>query len=182
MRHSPTMSEYISTSEGVDVRSRAEELGLQSPERFSIVPSGLSKAESVDDLLHQDEAITIRKVINREGIEETPIDKDVSLDTYHARSAEFIGPVIYFSAKFLMDNWSGVVSIILGIRSYLLLRNAKNVTMSFNCESPGGENVLVEYEGPAENLDDVLDTISEVKSQDIDQEGSSMEEESSEND
>lgn len=159
------MSSNITTSEGTNVKRRADELGLQSPEEFSIVPHGMADAESIDDLLHQDEAITIRKVIKEEGIEETPIDEYVSLNIYHTRSAEIAGPIIYFSAEFIANNWGNITAIILAIRSYFVARNAKNISMEFYCETDNEQSTVVKYEGPPENLGDVTDAISEIKNQ-----------------
>lgn len=164
----PVMTDYVTVSEGINVRERAEELGCNVPDRFSIVPTRLEGAESPDDLLHEAEAITLRKVIEQEGeeIEETPIDEGLELNTYHKQGADFFGPVIYFSSTFLLNHWDEVVTITSIIQIHLQRRSVDEAHLAFNCEKENGDDVMIEYDGPADEVESVLDTIEEVTDND----------------
>jgi hypothetical protein len=156
------MSSNISISEGQNIREDVERLDCESPDRFSIVPAGIQQADSIDELSLQDNSITIRKIIEREGVEETPIDEGLDLHTHKHRSAEFVGPTIFFAAHFLPDHWEEFVTVVESVQVYLEHLSINEANMSFVVEKDDGDEVSVEYEGPADELDEVLDTIEEI--------------------
>lgn len=153
----------IRVHNGNNVRAQAEELGIQSPESFVILPQNYFSAESVDELRLNQETLTIEKLVEKEGFEPDQIVDFSDYPVAHRWSAEIIGPLIHFTAEFLIENWAGVLTIISIIKTHYLLQRESSIQFEFSVERSDGTHKQIIYEGDPEQLDQVTDLLEEEK-------------------
>ena len=148
----------ISITENTGVQSRVDELGDgELPETFAVVPEK-GVIDGRTEYYHKIDSQTLRKLFNQNGIDEDQIE-DGSLSTLHNRDISFLGPVLFFSAHFIANNWGDIVSLISIIQTYAKDKAASKATLDVEYESPDGEIMSVSFEGDPDDLPEVLDVI-----------------------
>ncbi|WP_135363861.1 hypothetical protein [Halosimplex halophilum] len=141
------------------VRSQAEHLGLESPESLVVLPRNYFSADDVDELKMNQEALTIEKLLEQEGVDPDELTESNERPVTHAWSAETIGPIIHFTAEFLVENWDSVLTVIGLIESYYSTQRHSSIKFKFSVEHPDGTCKQVEYEGEPDKLEQVLDKL-----------------------
>lgn len=153
----------INVRDGDDVHTQAEQLGIQSPERFVILPQNYFVAESIDELRLNQEALTIEKLVEEEGLRPDEIIDSTEYPVTHTWSAETIGPLIHFTTDFLANNWQGVLTVISTLMTYYSTQRESSVQFTFSVEQSDGTHTQVQYEGSPEQLSQVTDLLKEQR-------------------
>src|SRR5438445_6986715 len=107
----------IQTTEYIDVKERALELGSVVPIGLAFLPINFDTANSKDELVYEDSVLTIRKLWRKAGIEETRTEKKGEKIQYEQRkSLELALPTVFVSFSLLSQN-PNLVSAALNILS-----------------------------------------------------------------
>ena len=150
----------IETSDYIDVKQRALELGCNVPTELAILPRNFDVAKSRDELVHQNPVPTIRVLWRRVGISETRIEKQGDKFPY-VKEKEFggwLGPVIFIGSSLLVQNPEAVSLALEIISNYLagwysVIGGEQKVKLDIVVEqTEGGVYKRIEYEGDAEGL------------------------------
>lgn len=153
----------VDVSETEPLGDKIDELGLQKPDEFGILPMGLSEAEDISDLRYGGEEVTVRKLLEQNGYQGTEIEGGQELHTQHLRHADWVGPTLYFSWSFVVNHWDDVVSIIGIIQAYYSQRGVDEAEITIKIEDEEkGIAKEAKYSGPAENIETVTDTFKEI--------------------
>lgn len=151
----------INVRNGTDVRTQADQLGLQSPDSVVVLPNNYFSVEDIDDIRLNQDTITIEKLLEEEGMSPDELIDSSDYPVTHTWSAEAIGPIVHFTADFLVNNWAGVLTVISIIKSYYSSQRTSSVQFTFSVERPDGTYKHVSYEGDPEQLDQVTDLLRE---------------------
>jgi hypothetical protein len=158
----------INVSDYIDVESRAAELGCRVPAELALLPRNFDSADSKADLLYDNSADTVRKLLREAGARETPLETDdEEFSTLDNKAFEVIAPVLFVSAM-LMTNNPGAVSIATGVMSNFatdLLRGvpgARSVKLDVIVQKPDKTCKKVKYDGPVNGLAELPPVLHEV--------------------
>jgi len=161
-----TADPVLTVREGIDVRARAEELGLDAPETYAILPFDFVEAESTSDLLVLDQAAVIRReVLAGFCVDETPLEPDEPLGRVGQSWGEHLYlPTIHFTAGLLENRWDDVVALISRLGEYYAARAEEldsvppdaTIEIGFNCAASGNGAVQFVFEDRPDRLDRVI--------------------------
>jgi hypothetical protein len=88
----------------IDVEEKALALSCNIPDGLAILPSNFDTASSIEQLLHESTAPTIRSLWRQNGISEAKIEKeDIKLPQRSKKSSEWISPLIFVSQWMLTN-------------------------------------------------------------------------------
>jgi hypothetical protein len=160
----------ISMSEWIDVRKRAIELGLTKPSEFAILPRGFQNAQTPDDVTHESDASTLRKLLAEGGLDVQQLEpKESRLATHVQKSYEWIAPTFFVGSMLLSQN-PHAVQIALGvIQSYItdFVKDklpGSRVNLSFVVEGAKSKKCKhLSYEGPVSGIKDLERVIREIQ-------------------
>ncbi|WP_276300764.1 hypothetical protein [Halorussus lipolyticus] len=160
------MHENLSIEEGFDVRREAKELGCNTDADIAFVPLGLAGAESKEELSYHDTTETVEKLAEQEDLElDTFIDSG-DTDTTKLKSTELFLGGLFVTVEFLRHNFSDVATLINIVHEhYSRVAIDGEAQMSVMVEEDG-EVTRIEYDGPIEGIDSVLDQLEEMKNDD----------------
>jgi hypothetical protein len=154
-----TENNPVSVSSETIFEERREELDdSNSVSTFAMVPLKKERKERDDIHYHKIDTITLRKLLADNDLSETPIE-DESLPTVQERDAAFFGPVIYFTADFIAENWPGILTIIAIIQTYAKDRGASTARLGIEYETPEGGSLSISFEGDPNDLPEILEPI-----------------------
>ncbi len=148
----------FNVSDYVDVYARASALGLAAPMSLAILPRGFATAASVDELSHEANAASLRKLWQQEHVTvhqlQPPHGK---LPTVVQRSADWIAPTIFVGSLLFSQNPIALQLALEVLGSYLTdaLRGLSTPTVKLTLiveEKNGNRFTKCEYEGPVEGL------------------------------
>lgn len=155
----------------INVYQKAEELGFNSNLNIAVLPRSFDTLTPESNICYEDAIRTVCKLFKQKNL---PVsDLSVNKHTYvHLNDAEWLGPIIFFSAATLSNN-PDIISIALGILSNYLTDIFKNCipsrTVSLDIvveQKMNTEMKRISYKGPISGLG----TISEIAARVLDNE------------
>lgn len=161
----------VDISDYVNVKERALELGCNILTGLSILPRNFETATKGDVLIYESSVLTIKKLIEREGLEVTCIVESGEEIVYRVeKSFDWIGPILLFTAVELSKN-PEIVAISIGVISEYLADFFKGkmfsgkVKLNVVVERVGGEIYKkITYEGNVEGLKEIQKIVEKVTS------------------
>jgi hypothetical protein len=153
---------YVNVDEGFDVKKRAQDLGCSVPNSIAVLPRNFADAKSKEELVHEDEAPTVRTLWRTGGIVETPIEKKGEKIPYAVEeSFDWVGPMIFVASQFITQDPALLDTAISIISTYLLdwfkglAGYQKNAKLKVIVETRSGAYKKVDYDGPPEGLQEL---------------------------
>lgn len=161
----------IETSEYVNVRARAEELGCILPDGLALLPSNFDTASMKSDLVTSSNTATLRSLLRQEGFGDPRIDSvEEPIPEDSKKFIEWIGPIIFIGAGLYGRN-PYVVAVVLNVVSNYLTDFFKGL--------PGKHDVSIDvvvehtkdgdfsydkysYHGPKDGLKDMAAFVKET--------------------
>ncbi|WP_144797715.1 hypothetical protein [Halorubrum depositum] len=163
------MHQNLSIEEGFNVREKADELDCDTDVEIGFVPVGLKGADSKSDLSYHDSAITVNKLAQEEGIElDTFVDYE-ELDTTRLKSTEVFLGGLHVTYEFLKNNPGTVLTLIQLIKDhYSRAAVDGEAQMSLLIENEDGSVTELDYEGPVDEIDSILEKVDEMTDSETD--------------
>jgi hypothetical protein len=157
------MHQNLCVEDGFSVRKKADELGCDTDVEIGFVPVGLRGADSKSDLSYHDSAITINKLAQAEGIElDTFVDYE-ELETTQLKSTEIFLGGLHIAYEFLKNNQGTVLTLIQLIKDhYSTVAVDGEAEMSLLIENEDGSVTELDYKGPVEEIDSILEKVDEM--------------------
>lgn len=150
------MSRELSVEDGVNVRERCEELGIEPPESPAFLPRNFEEASDVDDLVLENQTATYRKVIEQKGVDVEVIG-DESRQMAEKSHDTIIG-ILFISAQFM--EWEQVSAMLDALIWYLERTSTRDATLKAEVGDEDGYYRKLEYKGPATHMP--KDTVHEM--------------------
>ncbi len=152
----------------MNVRHRAEDLGLENPNGIALLPRNFDVASSRDELVHESTAPTIRILLRQSKLTETRLDSSRTPIPYILEEhLEWIGPTIYIGAYLLGQNPDILSPLLDTLSDYLrdffkgLGLNKARVTVVLE-KTPDRVYKKLTYDGPAEQIKVLTPAIKKV--------------------
>lgn len=157
------MHQNLSIEDGFNVRERAEELGCNTDVNIGFVPVGLRNADSKSDLSYHESVITVKKLAQSDGIElDTFVDYE-ELETTRLKSTEIFLGGLYVTFEFVKNNPGAILTIIQLIKNhYSTVAVDGEAEISLLIEDEDGSVTELDYEGPVDEIDSILDKVDEM--------------------
>ena len=159
----------ITVADYIDVRQRAKELGLPVTSHLAILPRGFGGSTPSQDLVHEADASTVRKLLKAAGIDVQQVEPlDGRFPSVIQRSAEWLAPTIFVGSMFITQNPYAVQVALNVLASYVsdLLKGrfpAPRVKVTIVVEQGKSKRCRrIDYEGPPSGLEAVADFLREV--------------------
>ena len=151
-----------------NVAHKASELGLVGIGDLAFLPRGFDTA-APDDLVHEADAATLRKVLREEGLDIVQPQLPHQRGTIVVeKSADWIAPTIFIGSQ-LLSGRPELLSILLKVLEYHARRALRavarsKVTLTFVVETKKGRSYKkLTYEGPPSSLDTIPQLIRELR-------------------
>ncbi|MCD2200832.1 hypothetical protein LPA44_13145 [Halobacterium sp. KA-4] len=145
------------------ILERAEELDCNTDIEIAFIPWNLLAADSQDELAYHDEVITVQKLAQQEDVR---IDQFISYsdaDTVQLNSTELFFGGLYVTLDFVRNNWAELVTLIQLIQEHYSRHDiGSKAEISISVEKDDGEVEKFDYEGPIDELDSVLESVSSL--------------------
>jgi len=152
----------------INLRERFENIDNNFHSEFCIVPENIESAKSVDEFIFADNAITIRKVFQKNNVSIDMLQNDNTAFRQRC-SIDWYAPMIFIGYSLLSDN-SNLVSVGLSVLSNYITDffkgsfGRKNVKIEIVVEStPKKEFKCISYEGSPEGLKELEMVIKAIK-------------------
>lgn len=163
------MNEKIIVEDYVNVREQARKLGCNIPESLALLPRNFEKTNSKEELIHEGEIDTVRKLWKQNNIVETPIEKDGERYPHIAEHAfTWIGPTVLISSTIIIQN-PYLISITLNVLSNYLTdwfkgisKNNQWIKLSYVIETKSESYKKLSYQGDLEGLKQLPKIIKEI--------------------
>ena len=157
------MHQNVSVDEGFNVKEQAEELGCNTDVDIGFVPVGLGKADSKSELSYHESVITVSKLAQSEGVDlDTFVDYE-ELETTRLKSTEIFLGGLYVAFEFVKNNPGTVLALIQLIKDhYSTVAVDGEAEMSLLIEDKDGSVTQLEYEGPVDEIDSIMDEVDEM--------------------
>lgn len=155
----------------IDVPAKVTALGYQSPEGVVILPRNFEVVESSNTLLYEDTAVTVRKLLRQAGLPSPKLEgEDQKIPELAQKSADWVGPTLFFTASLLSQN-PAIVSVAVNVISSYLTDFFKGMPIGKHLkldivvpEGEGRRYRKLHYEGPTEGLKDLPAIVKEISS------------------
>ena len=152
-----------------NVRERLRKLGCREPHGCVILPWNFEDADSIDEFIQVAEAATVKTLLRSANLPYGDVvDRDKRPPYLEMRSYDWIGPILFVPAALMLENPS-FVSVALGvIANYITdifkgISGPKNAKLTIVVEKSDGSCKRISYEGPAEGLASLADTVEAMK-------------------
>lgn len=164
----------IQTSEYLDVKRRALELGLEAPTGLVLLPRHFETAKERSDLIYESSVADIRALWRAEQLLETRIDKEGAPIPYvQEKKYEWIFPMILVGAAvWSKDPYAAqlAITVIGGYMTHYILKGRPSwLSDDVPCDViveriTRDEYIKIHYEGPSEGLefDKLIEKIVQV--------------------
>jgi hypothetical protein len=160
----------IQTTEYINVKERARELGTNIPTGLAFLPINFDTANSKDELVYEDSTLTIRKLWRKAAIEETRIEKEGEKIPYEQRkSLELALPTVFVSFSLISQDPT-LISIALNVISnyatdfFKGIAGEKKITIDLVVEqNEKKKSKRIHYEGDINGLNKLSQIIKELK-------------------
>jgi len=156
----------VSVSEYVDVEERARELGCSIPTGIALLPRNLASARSKDELIHENTVSDMRKVLREAGIAETTLEAPGERFPFALeRHFDWAAPIIFVAPLVLTENPQLVTVVLKAIADHVrqwlrgVPRSLRSVKLSVVVQEKPGRYKMIEYEGPADGINDLADLV-----------------------
>lgn len=161
------MHQNMSIRDGFQVRKKAEELGCDTDVNVGFVPVGLKNADSKSELSYHGSAITVNKLAQAEEIElDTFVDFE-EFDTTQLKSTEIFLGGLFVTFDFLKNNYEEIITLIKIVHEhYSRVAIDGEAQMSVLVEEEDGSVTKLEYNGPVDEIDSILDKLDNMKDDD----------------
>lgn len=166
------MSFQIDEFDYINVADKASALGCNIPTELALLPRNFAEAGTKQELLHEDEATTVRQLWREAGIVETPLEaRGEKFPEIAEKSFEWIGPTIFVGASLLSNN-ANLLSVALGVVSNYLtdfFRGQKGtgqikIDIVFDTKKNTCKKII--YRGGPEGLKDFAKVVKEAYDRD----------------
>jgi hypothetical protein len=159
----------VDITEYISVSNRASELGCPIPGGLAFLPRNFESAASRQELVHDHEVPTLRKVLRQASIPETPLDPAGQRFPQLAQKGfeEWVGPTLFVSFSFLTQN-PHLISIALGVLGNYITDALKGISgpkvakLDIVVQTRRGSCRRIHYEGPVAGLDEMPTAIEEA--------------------
>ena len=157
----------ITVSSFPDVRERARELGLPQVDGLALLPINFEHS-SPDGLVVDQEATTLRKVLQQGGVEVQVVGAGDRPLTSVSKSADWVLPTVFVGAGLWSQNPIAVQMAFDVISSYVTdalrgTRAGQTVKLSVAVEKTSERTTkLLTYEGPANGLSSIPAAVKEL--------------------
>jgi hypothetical protein len=156
----------------IDVAARLRELGLPaipSEPVIAILPRGLDSARRPEELRHETDASTLRKLLAEQEIRVQQVEcASGSTPVVVRRSADWIAPTLFVSALLVTQN-PYAIQLALGVVESFVSerlrgsRSGQNVRLEVVVErSKSTMSKKIVYEGPAVGISELCQLIAEI--------------------
>lgn len=153
----------------VNVKLKAKKLDCNVPEGLALLPRNFEDAKSKSELVHEDTAITVRKLLKYNTIPETPLEKiGEKYSEVSEKAYEWIGPTIFVSTAFVTQNPHVIEITINVISNYLtdwfkgIPKDNRKCRLSIVSESKSGKFKKIDYSGSEEGLKELPKIVKEL--------------------
>ncbi len=159
----------ISQHAFVSVEEQAEKLGCQVPAHVAVLPRNFATADSLEDLVHESNCATVRKLLAEAGVEESRIEPEgTKLPEIQENDFTWLGPTIFFAAAALANN-PDLVTVALGVVSNYVSELFRGVTgqRRVRCDvvveqTKTKKCVRIHFEGDPESLSNLQPAVMEA--------------------
>lgn len=159
----PTIEGYV------NVRRRADELGIASVPDIALLPRGFATASSPDDLAHEGDAATLEKVLAEAGVAATRLQPvDGRYPVVIEKHVDWIAPVIFVSSDLLLHNAEAITTLLRFIQDFVVayvtnrLPTGK-VQLSFVVEtSPDSTYKKLTFEGSPKRIREIGEVLKSL--------------------
>lgn len=164
----------VSYSDGPSVSERAQQLGLAPPQGLTLLPRNFFEAESLEDLAHDRDVLTLRKLWRQAGIEETPLDSpEEPFPRLLERSASLVAPVIFVSGLLFSQNPTAVSLALNIVANYVteffrgrLFQGNVKLEVIVETKPHGGRTKRITYDGPVGGVHELSKAIEGLVNED----------------
>lgn len=152
----------VNIEENSGGKERFELIDANPPEGVTVLPTGVTEEDSKEYLLYPNNTETIRKLLEQNGVEYTEISANEEKSTLVLRSEELTLATLYFSYKFVRDNWDQIRFGIEKISGFYSKKTDGEVELSVEQEIEDGSTTKLTYNGPAKEMEKLSDEIATV--------------------
>lgn len=157
------MHQNLSIEDGFNVRERAEELGCNTNVDIAFVPVGLKNGDSKLELSYHESAITVSKLAQAEEIKLDTFVNYGEVETTRLKSTELFLGGIFVAFEVIRNNPGAVLTLIQIIKDhYSKAAVDGEAQMSLLIEDENGSVTTLDYEGPVDEIDSILDKVDEM--------------------
>ena len=158
------VEDSIQVIDYVDVSKKALDLNCNSPTKFCVLPRNFADVTNKDELLHEENTTTIIKILKKEGIEITPLEKETDkFSEISEHDAIFVAPILYFAAQWCLEHPEVITTVLQTIVNHLrksaLGFSGGKVKLSVVTESKSGKFRKVDYQGPVDGMEKIADIV-----------------------
>lgn len=150
----------IEIEEDSGAKESFRSVDAEPPDGISVVPSGIDEHDSQQFVVYPDGTETVRKLLEQNGIDYVSLDFEEDTSTLVLRSEEIIIPTIYIAYTVVRDNWDQIKWLVQKLSGFYSKRYDQDVEFTVEQETESGETVRITYNGPAEEIETVLDKIA----------------------
>ena len=135
---------------------------------LTILPNNWENSSQPDEYEFAEITRSIQKVLAKEKVSAELYGFSTESKIQHHRSAEIVLPVLYFSAKYIIEN-SEAVNVVINIFSNYLSEvffkkeDSTRVKFSIVEEQKKGNRLKIEYEGPVSGVKDFTALVKKFK-------------------
>lgn len=151
----------VEVTDYINVAEKAKNLGLEVPEKLSLLPRNFQEALKKEDLIQESSAATVRKLFAKTDLPFTPIEKSGErIPSIQENDITWIGPTIFISALFLSSEPNAVAIALNVIANYLtdILKGSSD-----NCKLDiVVGNKRIRYKGNAEGMKEISKIAKEI--------------------
>ncbi len=156
--------------EYIDVRGKASALGLALASELVILPRHFESATSAEELVHEADAATVRKLLLQAGLHAQQLEPpEVRLPSIVEKSSDWIGPTLFVGSMLVSQN-PYAIQVALGVLdSYVadLLKGRLfegKTKLTFVVEKSKAKTCrLMIYEGPPSGLKDLEPLVRQLQ-------------------
>jgi len=160
----------VSVVDSPDVRVRAQDLGLPSPEGLAFLPRHWETAKSSQELQHEPDTSTLRKLFHEAGLTIKQLQPaDRLLPTPAQKSVDWLPPIIFVGGMLATQNPYAIQLALNVLGTYLadLLRTRRpipQVQLTFVLETTRTRSYKkLTYEGPVSGIKDLATQLRELQ-------------------
>jgi hypothetical protein len=161
----------IQTSEYINVRQRALELGLKPPTGLALLPRGFETAKTRTDLVYESTAADIRALWRGENLTETRVDEEKARVPYiQEKKYEWILPPLFVGAALWSKQPEAITIALCVVGNYLTdflkgrpySARPQDIEVDVVIERTKNGDLKIHYKGPVKELNALTEKVLEV--------------------